>query len=110
MNDEHHTINEPPDPNAVLTSVFDITDGAVVPLATMALDDAGIEYTIRAQNVLIPGVINGSQHTSYDKLVPGEILVRAEDAARARELLVDLQQARAIDPNTNEPTPAEWAE
>jgi hypothetical protein len=103
------TTDDAPIPNATLTSVFDIDDGAVVPLATMALEDAGIEYAIRAANMIIPGVIRGSEHTVYDKLVPGEILVRADDAPRARDLLNDLHQAPTIDPRANEPTPAEWA-
>src|SRR5690349_1648122 len=55
-----------PDPDASLTVVFDIKDGAVLPLATMALDDAGIEYAIRANNVLIPGVARGFDHTGFD--------------------------------------------
>jgi hypothetical protein len=100
-----------PDPDLPLTPVFQITDGAILPLATMALEDAGIEYAIRSANVLIPGVRGGfgPDHTGFDKLVPGEILVRADDAVRARDLLVDLQQPPAVDPNLNEPTPSEWA-
>jgi hypothetical protein len=92
-----------------LSSVFDIRDGAIVPLATMALESAGIEYAIRAANVIIPGVTRGSEHTGYDKLVPGQILVRADDAARARDLLADLEKASAPDSRVNEPTPAEWS-
>jgi hypothetical protein len=99
---------EAPDPDLPLTPVFDIKDGAILPLATMALDDAGIEYAIRAANVIIPGVARGSEHTGFDKLVPGEILVRAEDAVRARDLLADLEKAGTPDPGAYEPTTAEW--
>jgi hypothetical protein len=100
--------DDSPDPDAALTVVFDIKDGAILPLATMALDDAGIEYAIRAANVIIPGVARGSEHTGFDKLVPGEILVRADDAVRARDLLADLQKADEPNPGANEPTTAEW--
>lgn len=96
------------DPNVPLSPVFDIKDGAILPLATMALESAGIEYAIRAANVIIPGVARGSEHTGFDKLVPGEILVRADDAGRARDLLADLEKAPVPDPSVNEPTTDEW--
>jgi hypothetical protein len=97
-----------PDPDASLVAVFEITDGAVVPLAKIALENAAIEYTISAANVIMPGVARGTEHTGYDKLVPGRILVRAEDAARARDLLADLAQSTPQNPQANEPTPGEW--
>ena len=102
--------HDQPDPDAALVPVFDIKDGAVLPLAEIALENAGIEYDVRAPNMLIPGVTKGTStdHTGFDRLVPGQILVRAEDAARARELLTDLEQAPAPNPAANEPTPTEW--
>lgn len=98
-----------PDPAAELVAVFHITDGAVVPLATIALESAGIEYAIRANNILIPGIGKGSEHSGFDYDVPGDIVVRAEDAARARDLLADLVHPTPPDPSVAEPTTAEWA-
>jgi len=82
-----------PDPSVELVPVFHITEGGVVPLATMALEEAGIEFELRARNVIIPGVGGGIAYTGFDADVPGDIFVRAEDAARARELLADLERA-----------------
>jgi len=81
-----------PDPDATLVPIFDITDGAVLPLAEIALESEGIEYSVRAPNTIIPGVGSGTDHTGFDSAVPGEILVRAEDAVRARDLLADLER------------------
>ena len=102
--------HDQPDPDAALVPIFDIKDGAVLPLAEIALETAGIEYAVRAPNMLIPGVTKGTgtEHTGFDRQVPGQILVRAEDAARARELLTDLEQAPAPNSAANEPTPTEW--
>jgi len=101
-------VSEDSDPDTALVPVFDIKDGAVVPLAEIALESAGIEYAVSAANVIIPGVTRGTEHTGYDKLVPGRILVRAEDALRARELLADLEQSTPPNTAANEPTPVEW--
>ncbi len=100
-----------PDPDVTLVPVFDIRDGAVVPLARMALESAGIEYAVQSANVLIPGVrrVAGTEHTGFDRLVPGRIVVRAEDALRARDLLADLQQANDPSALVQEPTTAEWS-
>jgi hypothetical protein len=100
-----------PDPAAKLVSVFHIRDGAVVPLATIALETAGIEYELRARNILIPGIARGGgEHTGFDYDVPGDIFVRGEDATRARDLLADLDHPTPPDPALAEPTPAEWAD
>jgi hypothetical protein len=100
--------NTAPDPGVALVSAFHISDGALVPLATMALESAGIEYELRAKNVIIPGVGGGVNYTGFDADVPGEIFVRADDAARARELLADLVHPAPPAPGAGEPTPAEW--
>jgi hypothetical protein len=97
-----------PNPNADLVSVFHISDGAIVPLAKMALEGAGIEYDLRASNIVIPGIRPKIQ-TGFDADVPGEIFVRADDAVRAHDLLADLEGATPPDPSIAEPTAAEWA-
>jgi hypothetical protein len=101
--------NGAPDPDVELVSVFHISDGAVVPLAKMALEGAGIEYDLRASNIVIPGIRPKIQ-TGFDADVPGEIFVRADDATRARDLLADLDHPTPPDPTLAEPTPSEWAE
>jgi hypothetical protein len=96
-----------PDPDVTLVPVFDIKDGAVLPLAEFALEGAGIEYSVRAHNMIIPGVGEGTNRTGFDGAVPGQIFVRSDDAARARELLADLESPAPI-AAANEPTETEW--
>jgi hypothetical protein len=89
-----------PDPDVTLEPVFETVDAAIVPLATMALDQNGIEYSVRAAGTLDalrlppPGLdlaLSDARH---------ELVVRKEDAARARELLADLGTFAAADPGT----------
>ncbi len=84
---------EPPDPDVTLEPVFETTDPAVLPLATLALDQQGIEYTIRGAGTLdalrLPP--DGLDVARSD--AKHEIVVRHEDAGRARELLADLAAA-----------------
>lgn len=83
----------PPDPvDEPLVSVFRTDEPGGMPLATMALDDAGIEYGIRPAN--------GGDPRWRRQLfcMPGDIVVRASDAEKARDLLVDLERASPLAP------------
>jgi processive 1,2-diacylglycerol beta-glucosyltransferase len=83
-------MTDTPDPDATLESVFETTDPAALPLATLTLEEQGIEYTVRREGSLDalrypPGALDLARSDATH-----EILVRQEDAARARDLLADL--------------------
>lgn len=79
-----------PDPDVELEPVFETVDPAILPLATMALDQHGIEYSVHGGGTLDalrlppPGLDLAQSDARH------ELVVRKEDAARARELLADL--------------------
>ena len=79
-----------PDPETTLEPVFETADAAILPLATMALDQQGIEYSVQGGGSLDalrlppPGLDVGRSDARH------ELVVRKEDAARAREILADL--------------------
>jgi hypothetical protein len=85
----------PPEPEATLESIFETTDSAMLPLATIALEQQGIEYAVRGGGTLdalrLPP--DGLDLAKSD--ATHAIVVRKEDAARARELLADLASAQA---------------
>ena len=75
--------------DASLVKVFRTDDSAVLPLATMALDAEGIAYQVK----------HAGRHDSFDWMMSQtpttrpvilEVLVAADVADRARELLADL--------------------
>ena len=75
-----------------LVPVFKTDDPALLPLATMALEGEGIEYQVR----------HAGKSDSYDWLlgqtpttrpVVVEIVVTSDVAAKARDLLVDLEKS-----------------
>jgi hypothetical protein len=84
-----------PDPDVTLESVFETPDSAVLPLATMALEQQGIEFAVRGGGTLdalrLPP--DGLDLAKSD--AKHAIVVRKEDATRARELLADLTSAQA---------------
>lgn len=79
-----------PDPETTLEPVFETADAAILPLATMALDQQGIQYSVQGAGSLDalrlppPGLDVGRSDAKH------ELVVRREDAARAREILADL--------------------
>ncbi|HYN06644.1 MAG TPA: zinc ribbon domain-containing protein [Vicinamibacterales bacterium] len=84
-----------PDPDATLESVFETADPAILPLATMTLDEQGIEYTVQGR-----GSLDALRYpTDVPDLARSDarhrIVVRQEDAARARELVADLASSGA---------------
>jgi processive 1,2-diacylglycerol beta-glucosyltransferase len=78
------------DPDADLVTVFETTEAALLPLAQAALEEAGIESATenRGLNDEILGA--RSSRTVGETDTPLLIVVRAEDAARAREVLSEL--------------------
>lgn len=79
-----------PDPDVALVAVFRTTEPGLLPLAKMALEQEEIEYDVRdaGLNDQLVGYRQASGSSTID--IPLEILVRTEDAGRARELLSDL--------------------
>ena len=81
--------SEAPNPDAKVESVFQTTELGLLPLAEMALDQAGIEYFVRdARGPLSAG---GRTFRGDVPQMGVEILVRTSDAERARGLLADLE-------------------
>jgi processive 1,2-diacylglycerol beta-glucosyltransferase len=80
---------------AALVLVFRTVDRGLAPLATMALDEAGISHVVRPPH--ISGIIVGqrSDLASAGPADPSaiEILVAAEDEAEARTVLADLARS-----------------
>jgi processive 1,2-diacylglycerol beta-glucosyltransferase len=97
-------VDGPEEPDVSLVPVFSAADGALMPLAKLALEKEQIEYIVRKTPPPLPGLRRAIRVTDLD--VPGEILVRAGDAARARDLLVDLEQATPVEPAPELPHPA----
>jgi processive 1,2-diacylglycerol beta-glucosyltransferase len=96
-----------PNPDATLVSVFETTDTAVLPLATMTLDEHGIEYSVEVDSTLAamrhrPDVLDQARSDATHRIV-----VRQEDALRAGDLVADLVEAppEAPAPGIDAPTP-----
>lgn len=78
---------------AALVSVFRTADEGLLPLAALALDQAGIDYTVRRAGL---SDVFGVSHPTPGFSSTGtavEIAVRQADAARVRDLLSDLERA-----------------
>jgi hypothetical protein len=87
-----------PDPDADLISIFETTEPGVLPLAQIALDEAGIEYAVQNRGFVDQILGRRSSMTVGETDTPLHIVVRAEDEARAREVLRDLGTANAAPP------------
>jgi processive 1,2-diacylglycerol beta-glucosyltransferase len=80
------------DDNAPLVAVFEAPNPAILPLATSALEQAGIEYGVRlGESRALVGFGYPVEFGDYQGGV--EVVVREADAARARDLLADLEKA-----------------
>ena len=77
-------------PDASLVSVFKTDDPAVLPLATMALEGEGIEYFVKhaGKSDSLQWMMSQDPTT---RPIAVEIWVASDVAAKARELLVDLE-------------------
>lgn len=101
----------PPDapaPDATLVQVFQTTELGLLPLAEMALEQEDIEYFVR--NAAGPLSAGGRTFRGDVPEMGVEILVRTNDADRARELLADLEHEdlteAAPQPGTSPPATA----
>jgi hypothetical protein len=79
------------DDKGELVTVFETTDQALVPLACAALEQAGIEYGFRPAEGQIP-VAFGHAAAFVDADGAVELVVRASEADRARDVLADLDR------------------
>ena len=75
-----------------LVSVFKTSDPGVLPLATMALEAEGIEYSLRSAGKADTMQWAMSQPPTNRPVVM-EILVASDVATRARDLVIDLERA-----------------
>jgi hypothetical protein len=91
-----------------LVPVFHTADPGLLPLAELALRNAQIEYVVR-RSLLIPPALLEKRTDFANPADPSDIIVRAEDAARARELLAELGTAEQLaEQHQLDPTAAEW--
>ncbi len=84
------------EPRTPIVPVFRTADEGLLPLATLALDEAGIEYTVRKAGL---SEVFGVSHPTPGFESTGlavEVLVLADDAERARELLAELEQGQPV--------------
>jgi hypothetical protein len=84
-------------PDAPVVKVFRTDDPALLPLATMALEGEGIEYQVRHAGKDDSFEWQMSQ-TPTTRPVVVEIVVASDVAARARDLLVDLEGSTSVGP------------
>ena len=77
-------------PDASLVSVFKTSDPGLLPLATMALEGEGIEYFVKNAGKSDSLQWMMSQDPT-NRPIAVEILVGSDVAAKARDLLVDLE-------------------
>ncbi len=92
---------EPGLPDIELLSVLKTEDAGLVAVARSVLDAEGIEYVLRSVDGRdIGSAFGGSNEAIFG---PAEIVVRAGDADRARELLELLEGAQPAPP-ADEPT------
>lgn len=86
-------------PDAKVVQVFRTDDPALLPLATMALEGEGIEYQVRHAGKEDSFEWQMSQ-TPTTRPVVVEIVVASDVAAKARDLLVDLEGSAPAGPET----------
>jgi hypothetical protein len=93
------------DPIPDLTVVFTTSEPGLLPLATLALEQQQIEFATRLEgsDAMTAG---GIAYRGNASEVPIEILVRQEDAARARDLLRDLASGVPSAAPSRPPAPA----
>jgi hypothetical protein len=98
-----------PDDNADLVSVFETTEAGLLPLARAALEQAGIDYPVENRGLADQLLGRRSSMTIGETDTPLHVVVRAEDAARARELLGDLGAADGVVPAAMPADAPAWA-
>ena len=79
-----------PNPDVSLVTVFTTDEMGLLPLAKLALEQEQIEYFVR-EAPKSPMAAGGKSFRGDTQMVPIEIQVGSDQAARARELLADLE-------------------
>jgi hypothetical protein len=96
-----------PTPNATLVPVLETTERALLPLAEAALTQEGIDYAVEHRGMADQIFGQRSSATIGETDEPFAVVVRSEDAARARQLLDTLTASPvAIGPSVTEPAPS----
>ena len=107
MNLPDSTRRDVSDPDADLVTVFETTEAALLPIAQLALEEAGIESATQNRGIADEILGARSSLTVGETDTPLLIVVRAEDAARAREVLSDLEgRSAAVAATTTPPVAA----
>lgn len=86
-----------------LITVFETGDPAAIALVKSLLDSAGIEFAAKGDN--IQDLFGVGRFPGGTNLVTGpvEFQVRAEDAAKAKSLLSDLEEGDGDEPEDDLP-------
>ena len=92
--------------DADLVPVFETTEADLLPLASSALEQAGIEHSVQNRGISDQILGHRSSMTVGETGAPLLIVVRAEDETRAREALSDLS-ASLLTPSVAEATEGE---
>jgi len=90
------------EPETPIVQVFHTADEGLLPLATLALDQAGIEYSVRKAGL---SDVFGVSHPTPGFGSTGlgvSVHVLADDEERARAVLVDLERAAPMPPVAGE--------
>lgn len=94
---------ETSDPDADLVAVFETTESALLPIAHSVLEQAGIEAATENRGIADEILGARSSLTVGETDTPLRILVRAQDAARAREILSDFNASSPAAPAVASP-------
>lgn len=84
--------DQAPAPNAELVAILRTSERALLPLFRLSLEQRGIDVTIEDSGFSEQLFGRRSSATVGETRQPFSILVRSEDATRARQVLEDLQQ------------------
>lgn len=93
MTDLDRTFQEAPDPDVALVEVLQTTERAVVTLAAAALEQEGIDHAIEYRGLSDQIFGQRSTVTVGETDQPFVIVVREEDAPRARQLIETMAAA-----------------
>jgi hypothetical protein len=96
----------PPRPGSALVPVLNVSETGLLHLARLTLDQAGMEYLVRDVGMSESYFGRRSNPIIGETVPPLEIVVRAEDAAKARELLANLEAFPTAPPAPEPPEAA----
>jgi hypothetical protein len=94
-----------PSPNTRLVPVLETTERAILPLAEAALTQEGIDYSVEHRGLSDQIFGTRSSSTVGETDEPFAVVVRSEDASRARQLLDALTAAPVGPPVESEAAP-----